>query len=148
MSKIVKNTTGSIVSIIDTGVSIPANGSYTIPPQDQTLWAASNNLITYIGDGTLVINDGTYDLDKADALAFIQGNFKKLDFDDSLKNSGRLKIDLLQTSPNDFLSKVSATDTAAEYLSDKITGQSGKVTVTRTNPGGDEGLVQIGRAHV
>lgn len=141
MSKIVKNTTGSIVSIIDTGVSIPANGSYTIPPQDQTLWAASNNLITYIGDGTLVINDGTYDLDKADALAFIQGNFKKLDFDDSLKNSGRLKIDLLQTSPNDFLSKVSATDTAAEYLSDKITGQSGKVTVTRTNPGGDEGLV-------
>ena len=48
MSKILKNTTGSGISIEDTGITIPASpGQYTIPPQDYLLWSASNNVITY-----------------------------------------------------------------------------------------------------
>lgn len=63
MSKILKNTTGSIISIADTGISIPASpGSYTIPIQDYTLWGASTSVSSFITSGALVINDGYNDL--------------------------------------------------------------------------------------
>lgn len=76
MSKLLKNTTGSIVNILDTGVSIPASpGSYLIPPQDYLLWAASNNVITKVGDGSLVVNDGSADLSISDGIDLIKGIF-------------------------------------------------------------------------
>lgn len=78
MSKILKNTTNAIVSIADTGVSVPASpGTYTIPAQDYLLWAASDNIITAIGDGTIVANDGTSDLGISDAIDLIKGYLPK-----------------------------------------------------------------------
>jgi hypothetical protein len=76
MSKILKNTTAFPISIPDTGVTIAASpATYTIPPQDYLLWAASNNIIPYIGSAQIIVNDGTADLGLADAVAMIQGHF-------------------------------------------------------------------------
>jgi len=76
MSKIIKNTTGSAISVADTGITISASpGSYTIPPQDYLLWAASDNVITYIGTGSLVVNDGSSDLGISDGTDLIKGIF-------------------------------------------------------------------------
>lgn len=75
MSKIIKNTTGGAVSVGDTGVTIPAMSNYTIPPQDYLLWAASSNVVTYIGSGTFVINDGSFDLSISDGTDLIKGLF-------------------------------------------------------------------------
>jgi len=62
MTKIIINTTGSSVFINDVGVMIPANYSYTIPPQNYLLWAASSDINTFLDAGTLVGNDGINDL--------------------------------------------------------------------------------------
>lgn len=75
MSKILKNTTGSPVTVTDTGITIAASSQYTIPPQDYLLWAASSNVITYIGSGTLIVNDGSFDLSISDGIDLIKGIF-------------------------------------------------------------------------
>lgn len=77
MSKILINNTASPVPITDTGVTIAASSQYTIPPQDYLLWAASSNVVTYIGDSTLTVNDGSDDLSISDGVDLIKGLFPK-----------------------------------------------------------------------
>lgn len=62
-AKILRNTTSSIIFIADTGVSIPANYSYVISPQNYAVWAASSQVTPYIQNGNLVVNSGFMDLD-------------------------------------------------------------------------------------
>ena len=149
MAKILINNTVNNISITDTGITLPASSSYTIPPQDYTLWASSSDIITKIGSGDVTVNDGSYDLSKADGISLLQGNFKQIDFVSSLiDNDGRLKISLAQDTPNDFLSKVSSNDSTAGYLEDKIIGTTNKITVTTLNDGSFEELqINIG-SHV
>jgi len=73
MSKIVKNNTVSAIEIADVGVTVPASGQYTIPEQDYLLWAASSDIITEVGAGNLVINDGSQDLSISDGISLIKG---------------------------------------------------------------------------
>lgn len=74
MAKILKNVTVSSITITDTGISIPASpATYTIPPQDYLLWAASSNIITRIGSGDIVVNDGSSDLSISDGTDHIKG---------------------------------------------------------------------------
>ena len=75
MAKILHNTTNSSVPIADTGIQIPANGTYTIQPQDYWLWASSSDIITKIGNGTIVVNDGSVDLSINEAVSIIQHMF-------------------------------------------------------------------------
>ena len=77
MSKILINTTAAIVMITDTGVPVPALGSYTIPPTDYQLWSASNDIIVKIGNGTLIVNDGSFDLSISDGTDLIKGLYSK-----------------------------------------------------------------------
>lgn len=62
MSKLLKNTTGSEISINDTGISIPASSNYQVVPQDFPLWANSVNVDSFIDSGSIVVNDGLDDL--------------------------------------------------------------------------------------
>lgn len=83
MSKILKNTTAGAITITDTGgVIIAASpGTYTIPPQDYLLWAASSDIITYLNDmatPSIVVNDGSVDLNPSDGMDLIKGLFPRL----------------------------------------------------------------------
>lgn len=105
MSKIVKNITGSPINIVDTGVTVLASSQYTIPPQDYLLWAASDNVITHIGSGDIVVNDGNVDLSISDGTDLIKDIFPKrmgvLAGDDltQIGHAGdRLKVDAAITS--------------------------------------------------
>lgn len=96
MAKILYNQTGSPILVTDTGISVPASpASYTIPPQDYDLWAASSDIVTHVGSGDIIVNDGSFDLDKAPAISLLQGNFRQIDFIDNLKSSDRLKVDMV-----------------------------------------------------
>jgi len=75
MSKILKNNTGSPVSINDVGQTVPASSQLTIQPQDYLLYAASDDVITLIGAATLTVNDGSNDLSISDGSKLIQGIF-------------------------------------------------------------------------
>lgn len=75
MSKVIRNITVSPVTVADCGVTIPATSNYTIPSQDYPLWAASNNVITFVGAGTLIVNDGFIDLSISDGTDWIKNNF-------------------------------------------------------------------------
>ena len=75
MSKILKNTTASPVTITDVGQTVPASGQLTIDPNDYWLYAASSDAITLIGNGTLIVNDGSSDLSIASGSKLIQGIF-------------------------------------------------------------------------
>lgn len=77
MSKILKNQTASPVDITDTGVTVPASGQYVIPPQDYPLWAASSDAVTEVGNGTIVVNDGSADLSISDGIDLIKGIFRR-----------------------------------------------------------------------
>lgn len=76
MSKILKNNTAAPVDIVDTGVTVPASGNYTIPPQDYDTFAASSNVIELLADLTLTLNDGSSDVSiLSDAIDIIKGWF-------------------------------------------------------------------------
>lgn len=76
MSKILKNQTGSPIAIDDTGITLPASpATFTIPPQDFLLWAASSDIIGPVGVGDVVVNDGSFDLSPSDGIDLIKGLF-------------------------------------------------------------------------
>lgn len=93
MSKILKNDSGSTVTVNDTGVSIPNASQYTIQPQDYLLWAASSDVVTQVGNGNLVVNDGSFDLSISDGIDLIKGLFPS---EVTINNSGDspVKIDV------------------------------------------------------
>jgi len=72
MSKIIKNLTAANVVINDAGVTIPASSTYTIPEFDYLLWAQSNDFVTEVNANKLIINNGLFDLTKAETLYFIK----------------------------------------------------------------------------
>jgi hypothetical protein len=67
------NATGSTLFIADTGVSITSGGNYTIPEQDYLLWAASSNIVTFIGNSDITVSDGSFTLGISDAINLIKG---------------------------------------------------------------------------
>lgn len=74
--KILKNQTAFPVDIFDCGIIVPASpGTHTINIQEALIFAASNDVITYLADGSLILNDGTVDLGLAEAVAQIQGHW-------------------------------------------------------------------------
>lgn len=75
MSKILKNPDlVNPVILVDTGVTVPANTNYTIPPQDYLVFAASSDVISALSDGLLILNDGGNDITNlSDAVDIIKG---------------------------------------------------------------------------
>lgn len=145
MAKILKNTTASSIVIADVGITIPANSNYTIQPTDYLLWAASDDIVTEIGLGNIIVNDGSFDLPKAPGIALIQGNSRQVDFSDDLKTSGgRLRISVFNENPSsggsDGRVKVTNDDTTPGFLADKLVGAGNKISVSLLNPGDDESL--------
>ena len=62
---------------------LPATpGTYTIPPQDYLIWAASSDIITYLNDASptpsVVVNDGSVDLNPSDGMDLIKGLYPRL----------------------------------------------------------------------
>jgi hypothetical protein len=96
MAKILKNQTVGGISIIDTGVTVPGSGQYTIPAQDYLLWAASSNIVTQVGAGNIVVNDGSTDLSISDGIDLIKGLFPskiKIQGNDGLYEADVRQID-------------------------------------------------------
>lgn len=77
MSKIIKNVTLSPIAVADVGITIPASSAYTIPAQDYLLWANSSNVVAPVGAGSLVVNDGTSDLNPSYGIDLLKGLFPK-----------------------------------------------------------------------
>lgn len=95
--KILKNQTLSPIVISDVGISVPASpATYTIPEQDYLLWAASSNIVTQIGNGNIVVSDGSFDLSISEGTDLIKGLFPKeitsTFKNDSVDNKNNLKI--------------------------------------------------------
>ena len=75
MSKIIKNTTISDISLKDAGITIPASSQYEIEPQDYLLWATDDVLTeisSYLTSGDLVVNDGINDLSATDGTYYLK----------------------------------------------------------------------------
>lgn len=146
MIKVLYNQTASPIFITDVGVSIPASpASYLIQVADYPLWASSSDIVTFIGSGDIIVNDGSFDLSKADGIALLQGNFKQLDFINNLKNADRLKVEVLNIGG--AIIQVSSDDQTTGYLEQKIVAESGATLVNTLNPGGDE-KIEIGLPNV
>jgi len=77
MSKILRNDDLiNSVDLLDTGVSIGASSSYTIPPQDYPTFAASSDVIRALSNGLLTLNDGGNDITNlSNAIDIIKGWF-------------------------------------------------------------------------
>jgi hypothetical protein len=119
LSKIVKNTTISDITIASTGVTVPASGQYTIPQQDYLMWADPDTITeitTDVNSGDLVINDSIQDLPAADGLEFLR-------------------------YPDKGLAKVSSDDTTPGYLSTKLI--AGALIGITVNSGGANETVTL-----
>lgn len=135
-TKRLTNTTLSIIDVIDTGVQINPGITYTIPPQDYFIWAASSSVIGFIATGALLVNDGTNDMTIAQGVGLIQGSFIQKDFIPALKNNDRLKVDLVFSG--DQLLKVSSNDQTSGYLQAKTAGTAGRLVLSVPAEGGNE----------
>lgn len=71
-TKILKNTT--LVQIdLDIGLSIPASGQITLLQTEYLDAASSDDLVTFIGDGSVVVNDGSDDLSISIGMDLVKG---------------------------------------------------------------------------
>lgn len=140
MAKIIKNTTALAVTISDTGQVVPLSSQLTISAQDYDLYAASEDIILLIADGTLVVNDGSFDLTPAQGIGLIQGSFIQRDFVDNLKTNNRLKVDVTGTL-SDGTVKVTSSDQLAEPLNNKIASADSKLAISVINAGATEALL-------
>ena len=77
MIKTLKNTTQSQIFISDTGQYIEASENFTIDSSQYTLYANSSSVISLIGDGTIVVSDGTSDLNISEGVNLIQDSYPK-----------------------------------------------------------------------
>lgn len=75
--RILKNNTASPVNISDTGGTVPASGQLVINPVDYGVYEGSSDVVTLIGDSTLTVNDGTFDLSINEGTRLIQGGFSR-----------------------------------------------------------------------
>lgn len=139
MAKILINNTASAINL-DIGLTIPASGQLTIPPQDYDEAAASDDIVTEVGAGNLTVNDGSFDLAKSDGIRFIQGGYtNRVQVDNDLLSSDRIKVDVTGTL-SDSTIKVSSNDTTVGFLEDKIVSLDNKLAITTLNDGSDEDL--------
>lgn len=76
--KKLRNVTGSPITVSDVGITIAAGDEYTIAEQHYLLWAASSNVVTHIGNGDLVVNDGSFDLSISNGVDLIKGVFPQV----------------------------------------------------------------------
>lgn len=75
VEKKIRNTTGSQISIVQTGVTIPAGQTHVIDPINYLYWATPETIAeitSNVNAGSLVVNDGSNDLSAAQALLFLQ----------------------------------------------------------------------------
>ncbi len=74
MIKILKNVTGSPITLADVGITIPALSQYTIDPVEYGLFARSTDTIGKLSSGDIVMNNGTDDLPPLEGIAWLQGD--------------------------------------------------------------------------
>lgn len=140
MSKILKNTTASEILISDIGLTITASGQLSIAAQDFDLLSASDDIVTLIGNGSVIINNGSEDLTKSDAIRLVQGGFtNKIKLEDDLVDSNRIKVDVVGTLSDGKL-KISENDSTTGFLDSKIIVGSNKISKSINNAGNDEEL--------
>jgi hypothetical protein len=75
MAKILENTTGSDITVVSSGASVPAGGTYDIQEAEYLIWATDEVVTEITADinaGNLVLNDGNNNLSAADALFFLR----------------------------------------------------------------------------
>jgi hypothetical protein len=73
--KILKNYTNAEVFVKDTGVVVLPNGQYEITPNDFSLWYQSEDIVTELVAGNLILNDGEDDITSIrTAIGLIQDN--------------------------------------------------------------------------
>lgn len=95
MSKILKNQTLNLINL-DIGLTIPASGQLTLTPTDYDLAADSEDIITNVASGDIIVNNGTDDLTIPEAVRFIQGGFtNKIKVSDDLLDTNRVKVDIV-----------------------------------------------------
>jgi len=119
MPKILKNITISDISIKDTGITIAAGSQYIIQPQDFWLWSSSEDVVTEIIAGNIIVNDGEDDFtNKRAAIALIQENkvvlnehYTLVQDDDVLIGNGQILF------LND---EFDTTDNVPDYLDEQI----------------------------
>lgn len=76
-SRVLKNNTASPVTIPDVGQTVPASGQLVINPIDYGKYEGSSDVISLIGDLTLTVSDGTFDLSVNEGTRLIQGGFSR-----------------------------------------------------------------------
>ena len=140
MAKILINNTGSPLSISDTGQTIPASSQLTIVPQDFDLYAASNDVVTLVGNGSITVNNGSENLDSSDGIRLIQGGFSnRIQLNEDLVDSNRIKVDVTGTL-GDGLVRVSENDSTSSFLENKVISADNKIQISTANEAGDEDL--------
>jgi hypothetical protein len=74
VDKILKNTTLSAIEIEALGITVPASSSRTIEVVDYVLLASDDSLAELtplVNSGDIIVNTGTRDLNKLDAISFL-----------------------------------------------------------------------------
>jgi len=84
--RILKNTTQSDIFIVDAGVNVPTGGQYQIQTFETSFFANSDQLMSAIGNGDIVVNDGGADLSVSDGIDLIKGYHQKFGIDPDTGN--------------------------------------------------------------
>lgn len=79
MAKLVKNTTGSDIALVNVGLTIAASTTYTIEVSELPLWAtedAISEISPLVTGGSLIVNDGPFVIAEAGYLRAISVAYK------------------------------------------------------------------------
>jgi hypothetical protein len=133
-TKIIENITGSDIDIVDLGITVPTSGTYDLSSKPSQLIANSDDLITQLGSGNIVVQKDPL----ADPITYYdisEGVRAIYDFHESMpKSTDKIKLAVHQSS------KPSRTDSPHAYNT-HWTG-SGDDTTNHILGGGDLAFLQ------
>jgi len=109
MSKILKNTTGTIIDLNVLGIDIPALGEIEINAQDYISLATVDSVLELtplINAGEVVVNDGVSDLSSTEGINYVSfpnfANSVRLDSSSFVSKDVRSALEELTVTPNEF----------------------------------------------
>ena len=78
MPKILRNNTASPVIINDVGRTILVGGQLLIDAGEYPIYSRSSDVVSLVGDSSLIVNNGDIDLSISEGIRLIQGNFPEI----------------------------------------------------------------------
>lgn len=146
-TKIVRNTTDSLISITDTGVSLEPNESFTIDARNYGEWAQSTVKTSYINSGAIVVNDGSRDLAASVGLGYLNDNIAfKITFESPPERGNNFTSKNVQQAIEEARDAIQGKLSTVAFFNNGATSNKWLVFFSSSDPSNSNPMISLGES--